>query len=174
VLRATVAAIADQAARERAQAWLARLDTARDAVSAAAGDPDELAVALGLLDAEFTSITGACAERRHGQMYAGRRICYEETIRDVEVTFGGPVLEAMAGPFGGVLLPAARWLSGAVAGAYTRAGPARQGFRCTGSGRRPCPCSPIQGQLSVVSPPSSPRAGPPCSAWTGCRQGLTG
>jgi hypothetical protein len=120
-LRATVTAIADQAARERALMWLARLDTARDAVSAAAGDPDTLAAALGHLDAEFTSITGAAAERRHGQMYAGRRICYEETVRDIEVTFGGPVLEAMAGPFGAVLLPAARWLSAALAGAYTRA-----------------------------------------------------
>ncbi len=121
VLRATVTAIADQTARERALAWLARLDTARDTVSAAAGDPDKLATALGHLDAEFTSITGAEAERKHGQMYAGRRICYEETVRDIEVTFGGPVLEAMAGPFGGVLLPAARWLSAALADAYTQA-----------------------------------------------------
>jgi len=121
VLRATVTAIADRAARERALAWLGRLDTARDAVSTAAGDPDKLAAALGHLDAEFTSITGAAAERRHGQMYAGRRICYEETVRDVEVTFGGPVLEAMAQPLGVVLLPAARWLSTAVADAYTRA-----------------------------------------------------
>jgi hypothetical protein len=121
VLRATVAAIADQAARERALAWLARLDTARDAVIAAAGDPDSLAAALSYLDAEFTSITDAAAERRPGQMYAGRRICYEETVRDIEVTFGGPVLEAMAGPLGGVLLPAARWLSVALADAYTRA-----------------------------------------------------
>jgi Lantibiotic dehydratase, N terminus len=119
VLRATVTAIADQAARERALGWLARLDTARDAVSAAAGDADKLAGALGYLDAEFTSITGAEAERKHGQMYAGRRICYEETVRDLEVTFGGPVLDAMAGPLG-VLLPAARWLSVAVADAYTR------------------------------------------------------
>ncbi len=121
VLRATVTAITDQAARERALAWLGRLDTARDAVSAAAGDPDNLAAALGQLDAEFTSITSAAAERKHGQMYAGRRICYEETVRDIEVTFGGPVLEAMAGPLGGVLLPAARWLSAALADAYTQA-----------------------------------------------------
>ncbi len=39
VLRATVAAIADQPARERAIAWLVRLDTARDAVTAAAWRP---------------------------------------------------------------------------------------------------------------------------------------
>jgi hypothetical protein len=121
VLRVTVAGIADPAARERALAKLGRLDAARDAVSAAAGDPDNLAVAQGRLDAEFTSITGAAPERRPGEMYAGRRICYEETVRDVEVTFGGPVLEALAGPFGRVLLPAARWLSMAVADAYLQA-----------------------------------------------------
>ncbi|MFL6137273.1 MAG: lantibiotic dehydratase [Frankiaceae bacterium] len=121
VLRATLAGIADPAARELALSGLARLDAGRDAVSAAAGDPDELAAAMAYLDAEFTSVTGAAAERRHGETYAGRRTCYEETVRDVEVTFGGPVLEALAGPLGAVLLPAARWLSAALAGAYAEA-----------------------------------------------------
>jgi lantibiotic biosynthesis dehydratase-like protein len=121
VLRDTLAAIADPAARERALAGLARLDAARDAVGAAAGNPDKLAAAMAHLDAEFTSVTGAAAERRHGRMYAGRRTCYEETARDVDVTFGGPVLEALAGPLGSVLLPAARWLSVALAAAYTKA-----------------------------------------------------
>lgn len=120
VLRATVAAIADPAARDRALAELARLDAARDAVSAAAGDPDKLAVALGRMDEEFAGMTGAAPERRQGEMYAGRRICYEETVRDIEVTFGGPVLDAIAGPLGRVLLPAARWASVALAGAYMR------------------------------------------------------
>jgi hypothetical protein len=120
VLRATLAAIPDPAARERALAGLARLDAARDAVRAAAGDPDRLGAALGGLDAEFTNVTGAPPERRAGQMYAGRTICYEETVRDVEVTFGGPVLDAMAGPLGKVLLPAARWLSAALADAYSQ------------------------------------------------------
>jgi hypothetical protein len=121
VLEATLAAITDPAARERALARLARLNAARDAVAAAAGDADKLATAMIRLDAAFTEETGAAAERNPGQMYAGRRICYEETVRDVEVTFGGPVLEAMAGPLGRVLLPAARWLSVAMAQAYTEA-----------------------------------------------------
>jgi lantibiotic biosynthesis dehydratase-like protein len=121
VLRATVTAIVDTEARERAVAQLARLDTGKDAVSAAAGDADHLAAALSHLDAEFTAITGAEAERKHGQMYAGRTICYEETVRDLDVTFGGPVLKAMAAPFGQVLLPAARWLSVAMADTYTQA-----------------------------------------------------
>jgi Lantibiotic dehydratase, N terminus len=121
VLRATLGGIADPAVRERALAGLARLDAARDAVSAAGGDPDKLAVAMAQLDAEFTSVTGTAAERLPGQMYAGRRTCYEEAVRDVEVTFGGPVLEALTGPLATVLLPAGRWLSVALVDAYTDA-----------------------------------------------------
>jgi hypothetical protein len=121
VLRATLAAIPDPAARARAEAGLARLDTARDEVSAAAGDAGRLADALARLEAEFTALTGQASERRSGTMYAGRRLCFEDTVRDLDVTFGGPLLEALAEPLGQVLLPAARWLSGAVATAFDRA-----------------------------------------------------
>jgi hypothetical protein len=51
-------------------------------------------------------------------MYAGRRLCFEDSTRDVEVTFGGPVLEALAGPLSRVLLPVARWASGTLADAF--------------------------------------------------------
>ncbi|HEY7145854.1 MAG TPA: lantibiotic dehydratase [Streptosporangiaceae bacterium] len=118
-LRRTLAGIADEMARERALSGLRRLDLARDAITAAAGDPDKLAAAMSALDAEFTSLTGDAPQRRPGQMYAGRKLCYEETVRDVDVSFGGPVLDALAGPLGRVLLPAARWLSVALAGSYT-------------------------------------------------------
>jgi Lantibiotic dehydratase, N terminus len=121
VLRSTLAAIPDEAARKRALSGLWRLDAARDAVSAAVGHPDELAAAMGALDAEFTGVTGAAPERRPGEMYAGRKLCYEETVRDVDVTLGGPVLDALAGPLGRVLLPVARWLSVALADAYSAA-----------------------------------------------------
>src|SRR5262249_36309011 len=105
-LRATLAAIGDEAVRERALAGLRRLDRAGDPVSAAAGDSDKLAAAMTVLDAEFTSVTGAVAQHRPGAMYAGRKLCYEETVRDVDLTFGQPVLEALAGPLGEVLMPA--------------------------------------------------------------------
>lgn len=120
-LRATLAAIGDDAVRERALAGLRRLDAARDAVSAAVGQPDKLAVAVAALDAEFTCLTGAAPERLPGTMYAGRKLCYEETVRDVDLAFGKPVLEALAGPLGEVLMPAARWLSAALADAYAAA-----------------------------------------------------
>jgi hypothetical protein len=118
VLRDTLAAIPDEAARERATTGLRRLDAARDAVSAAAGDPGDLAAALSALDSEFTAVTGAEPQHRQGQMYAGRRLCYEDTSRDIELTFGKPVLEALAGPLSQVLLPVARWASGTLADAF--------------------------------------------------------
>ncbi|MFC6929286.1 hypothetical protein ACFQHO_02235 [Actinomadura yumaensis] len=149
VLRDALTAIPEPRARERALAGLDRLDRARAAVAAAAGDADALAVALERLDAEFTAVTGTEPQRRDGQMYAGRRVCYEETVRDVDLTFGRPILEALAGPFGTVLLPAARWLSAALAEAYDDAfralyrdllGPGRTACRCRRSGTRRSAC----------------------------------
>jgi lantibiotic biosynthesis dehydratase-like protein len=121
VLRRTLTAIPDPAARQRALDGLARLDAARDAIAAAAGDPGRLAAAVSELDSEFKAVTGADPERRSGQMYAGRRLCYEETVRDLDVTFGKPVLDALAGPLGRVLLPVAGWLTASVADAYDTA-----------------------------------------------------
>ncbi|MFC4909665.1 lantibiotic dehydratase [Actinomadura gamaensis] len=118
VLRKALNDIPDPEARKRALAGLERLDLALAAVAAAAGDPDALAAALAGLDAEFTAVTGAEPQRRDGQMYAGRRVCYEDTVRDLDLTFGRPILEALSEPFGNVLLPAARWVSAALADAY--------------------------------------------------------
>ncbi|GAA4638916.1 lantibiotic dehydratase [Actinoallomurus vinaceus] len=118
VLRDALTAIPEPRARERALAGLDRLDQARAAVAAAAGDADALADALDNLDAEFTAVTGAEPQRRDGQMYAGRRVCFEDTVRDLDISFGRPILEALSGPFGRVLLPAARWVSAALAEAY--------------------------------------------------------
>ncbi|MGH3378627.1 MAG: lantibiotic dehydratase, partial [Actinoallomurus sp.] len=82
----------------------------------AAGEQD-----LARLDTEFTDLTGATPERRQGQMYAGRRLCYEETVRDLDITIGGPIIDALAAPLGHVLLPAARWLSATLVTTYEKA-----------------------------------------------------
>jgi hypothetical protein len=116
-LRAAVAAIPDAGARAVASAGLDRLCAARDAVAGSAGDPDALRVALDALDAAFEAESGRSPQRRAGQMYAGRALCYEDTTRDLEVTIGGAVLAAIAPPLE-ILLGAARWLTVAIADAY--------------------------------------------------------
>ncbi len=120
ILRQRIAEVGDPVARERAAAGLARLSTARDEIRAAAGDTGRLSPALAALDATFVELTGREPRRRAGQTYAGRALCYEDTVRDLAVTFGAPVLDLLAAPLG-LLLQAARWLSVAVADAYREA-----------------------------------------------------
>ncbi|MFC4852123.1 lantibiotic dehydratase [Actinophytocola glycyrrhizae] len=120
VLRRRIAAIGDDERRAAAGAGFDRLTAARDAVAAAAGDPTALRTALSTLDSVFTELTGAPPRRRGGQTYAGRTLCYEDTARDLDVTVGRPLLDAIAGPLD-LLLRAARWLSGELAAAYTAA-----------------------------------------------------
>ncbi|MEH1166773.1 thioesterase domain-containing protein [Micromonospora sp. CPCC 205539] len=117
VLRQRITQVGDAPARAAAQAGFDRLCAARDAVAAAAGDPDRLPAALDALDETFTDLTGQTAQRRAGQMYAGRTLCYEDTSRDLDVVFGAPLLDGIAAPMG-VLLRAARWLAGALEAAY--------------------------------------------------------
>ncbi|SCF04666.1 Lantibiotic dehydratase, C terminus [Micromonospora viridifaciens] len=117
VLTTRIEAIGDEPLRTAARAGWDRLRAARDAVAAAAGDPDRLRAALEALNATFTELTGAAPRRRDGQMYAGRTICYEDTSRDLDVVFGGPLLADLAAPLD-VLLRAARWMVDALAEAY--------------------------------------------------------
>jgi len=112
-------AIAEPEARSWSLAQLDRLAFARDKVAAAAGRPDELAEAISCLEAEFAEITGASVVRKPGQAYAARRIYREETIRDLTVTIGRTVLDAIAAPLT-IVLSAARWLSAALAEAYLK------------------------------------------------------
>ncbi|MFI6478544.1 thioesterase domain-containing protein [Nonomuraea sp. NPDC050663] len=107
----------DTAEHRRALDGLERLCAARDLVAAAAGDPHALREALDALDAEFTEVTGLPPQRKAGQTYAGRGLVYEDTTRDVDVSFGGPVLDVLAEPLA-LLLRAARWLSAELASAY--------------------------------------------------------
>ncbi|WP_405090171.1 lantibiotic dehydratase family protein [Micromonospora sp. NBC_01392] len=116
-LRARIDAVGDPGAREPARAGLDRLAAARDRVADAAGDPAALAAALADLDTEFTGLTGRSPRRRAGQNYAGRALCHEETVRDVEFTVGRDLLDALA-PALDLPLRAARWLTAELATAY--------------------------------------------------------
>jgi hypothetical protein len=122
---------AEQELREKLEALddpaaapaLSKLDTlaaARREVEAAAGNPDELKAALSRLDATFAELTGAATRRREGEAYAGRTLCHEETLRDLDVVLGVDVLAELAEPLG-VLLQASRWLTSAMADAYEAA-----------------------------------------------------
>lgn len=117
VLRRCLDQIGDPDARERALSGYAALCAGRDAVADAAGDPAALAQALSDLDETFHRITGRAPTRAHGQMYAGRTVCYEDTVRDLDVTVGATVLDAIGPPLA-LLLTAARWLTTAISGAY--------------------------------------------------------
>lgn len=120
VVREAIDRIADTAIRESAAARYGRLLAARDEVAAAAGDAERLRRAISAFDHTFTEVTGHEAHRADGRMYAGRTVCWEDTVRDLEVWVGQNVLDALAGPLE-LLLVAARWLSNAVADAYLTA-----------------------------------------------------
>ncbi|MEU5566949.1 lantibiotic dehydratase [Micromonospora musae] len=119
VLRDRLAAIGEPAVRAEVTAGFDRLCAARDAVAEAAGDPDRLRAALTALNAEFTAVTGRPAVRQSGQMYAGRTVLYEETERDLELTVGAAVLDALAEPLA-IVLQAARWLTAEIGVAMRR------------------------------------------------------
>lgn len=117
-LRRRLSALGEPALRDEALAGLARLLAARDGLAAAAGDPDAVRAALLRLQEEFVAVTAGDVVHRPGATYAGRGLAYEETLRDLDVGFGAPVL-AMLGEALVPLLSAARWLSAAMAQACT-------------------------------------------------------
>jgi hypothetical protein len=117
-VRQHLLAIGDPVVRDRAVAALERLCAARDAV-AATRTPEDLATRMAELEATFVAITGRPARQRPGETYAGRTVCHLEAVRDLELTFGGRVLAALA-PLE-PLLASARWLTSAMAGAYLAA-----------------------------------------------------
>lgn len=112
-----IAAISDPRLRERATTGLARLRAAKSAVADAAGEPGALGVALAALDDEFVAVTGHEPRRRHGQTYAGRSLCYEDTTRDLDLTLGTAFLDEI-GPALSIMLTAARWLTSELAAMY--------------------------------------------------------
>ena len=117
VLRKKLAAIDDPAVRERATGLLDRLVAARDEVAAAAGDASALGAAMDRLNSTFTEITGREPVRRPGQVYAGRTLVYEDTVRDVRVELGRTLRDELSVPLG-LVLDSARWLANRIATGY--------------------------------------------------------
>jgi hypothetical protein len=113
-LRAQLEAIGDPVVRARCLEALDRLEAARAAVTAAAGDAAALGRALDELGQVFQALTGVAPRRRAGEMYAGRSVCYEECRRNLTLRLGPDVVAELAR----VLVPVlagARWYCGEVA-----------------------------------------------------------
>lgn len=96
-----------------------RLRAHRDAVAAAAGDPDRLDRAFATLEEWFAGATGTAATRRPGQTYAGRTVVYEDCRRDTELTLGPRLRAELAGPLD-LLLTSGRWFTGHALQVYER------------------------------------------------------
>lgn len=116
-LRRRLEAVADAGPRERALSRLAELEQAKARVEAARGAPAELDEAIAAFEQTFTRLTLAPANRNAGKTYAGRTIFFEDCVRDAQVAFGRPFLEAV-GPALGLLFTSARWYTHAVATRY--------------------------------------------------------
>jgi hypothetical protein len=116
-LRSEIELIGDPEARAAALRPLEEIVAARDAVAAAAGDPDKLQRALSTLADAFRRVAGTSATRRAGQRYAGRTLVYEDTVRDVDVRLGQMVTGVLARPLG-LVLDSARWLVGEITERY--------------------------------------------------------
>jgi len=117
LLRDRLDQIADPAARAAALEPVERMVRAREAVAATAGDAVRLRQALTDLGLVFEEITGSAATRRAGELYAGRTLVYQDTVRDVAVELGTAVTEAMARPLG-LVLDSVRWLANEITARY--------------------------------------------------------
>ncbi|MFJ6022961.1 lantibiotic dehydratase, partial [Nocardiopsis alba] len=114
-LRDKLTRIGDPTTREQAIATLDTLDQARERLHHAR-TADQILDATSDLADRFIRITGTPATRRHGQTYAGRTLAFQDTIRDIDLTLGAPVLNAMA-PLP-LLLHSAQWLTARAADHY--------------------------------------------------------
>ncbi|HEY0990138.1 MAG TPA: lantibiotic dehydratase [Kofleriaceae bacterium] len=119
-LRETLAGIEDPEVRARALQPLDRLEAARDRVSAAAGDPAALEIAVAQLEQEFHDITKLSEKRGHGKTYAGRQIFFEDCRRAIDLRIGRAFLEALDPPLS-LILYSARWFTYEIARRYRRA-----------------------------------------------------
>ncbi len=109
-LRAQVGRLADRPTREALLAQLDELDELRELVVKAAGDPLPVHEALTRLTGRVAEITGREAGRAKAESPRGRTPVYEDCRRDLDVTIGGDLTDALRAPLA-LLLRSASWLS---------------------------------------------------------------
>src|SRR5690606_9025876 len=108
---------ADGTVRERALAQLSLLESRRDDVAAAAGNPEQLDRALGALEETFEELTQTRATRKGGETYAGRTLVFEDCLRAGELELGRTVVDRLA-PALALVLASARWYTYTIARRY--------------------------------------------------------
>lgn len=118
-LRSVIERIDDASLREPALKALDELESCRDAVARAAGDPDELDQALEDLENTFNRITGHASTRAGGQMYAARTLIYEDCVRDLKLEIGPDFLKSVGPPLS-LLLASVRWFTHEIAVRYRK------------------------------------------------------
>ncbi|BCK70600.1 lantibiotic dehydratase [Streptomyces libani subsp. rufus] len=97
ILRKRVAAVGDQELFLRFDAVLTELGRLRDGIDRAA-TAEELVAALDRLDEFFVRTTGQSASREEGKAYAGRTLCYQDSLRDCRMHVGRDFLDSIARP----------------------------------------------------------------------------
>jgi hypothetical protein len=116
-LRRELEVIDDPGLRSDALALLNSLEEARSEVSAAAGDPEALVLALCRLDTIFEIATGSESSRNAGQTYGSRTLVYEDCRRAAQVSFGPSLREQLQPPLD-LVLTSARWFCHSVGRAF--------------------------------------------------------
>jgi hypothetical protein len=107
-LRIQLQRIDEPELREAALGALDMLERARAGVAAAAGDAERLYAALDQFDACFEALCATPATRNAGLTYGARTPLYEDCLRDMQLTLGTPLREALQTPLS-LVLQSARW-----------------------------------------------------------------
>ncbi|MFJ9814551.1 lantibiotic dehydratase [Streptomyces sp. NPDC101151] len=113
ILRRRVAGIGDPELFVRCDTVLTELDRLREDIDRA-GSAEELVEALDRLDDFFVRTTGQAASREEGKAYAGRTLCYQDSLRDCRTDLGRDFFDAIARPLA-LVADAADWFGNRLA-----------------------------------------------------------
>ncbi|MFF7635950.1 lantibiotic dehydratase [Kitasatospora sp. NPDC008050] len=109
-LREQLDAIPDAAVRRAPLEQLQELTRRRAEVAAAAGDPVGTHEAIEEFHRYLGEAAGRSASRQKRQTLYGRSAIYQDSRRDLDVTIGGDLVDALRAPLA-LLLDSARWLA---------------------------------------------------------------
>lgn len=113
-LRQQLLKVGDPDLRATALSRLDKLETARNKVAHAAGDPAHLNQALREIELIFEEITNAPGHRNPGTTYGGRTVVYEDCQRDLAIRITPDLLSPIV-PALSLLLQSLRWFMQATA-----------------------------------------------------------